>query len=167
VLHVRLERQISRVGRVSAALLLICVLFSPRSGDAKTQCYAPRKIGGWIGGSGDQVTNEISRIEVVRTPQDASVLGWLFQLANGLLYFQPALKYEKTTRVGLSPGSTFTADDRIRGGIALRIASPTTLQVVGAINRYLVSIGERGAALPPSFKAVMTGKAQILVFPCK
>ena len=167
MLRNRLERQPSRVGRVSAALLVISVLFLSGRGDAKTLCYAPRKVGGWIGGSGDQVTNEIKTTEVVTNSGDANVLGWLFQLANGRWYFQPALKYEITAKTGRLSVSTFRMDDRIRGGIALRISSPTTVQVVEAMHRYLASMGKKESALPASWRTVMTGKARMAIGSCK
>lgn len=167
VLLSQLERKITRVVRVSAVLLVSSVLFFPGRGDAKTPCYAPRQVGGWIGSSGDQVTNEIKKIEAVKNSGDASILGWLFQLENGQLYFQPALKYETTTKAGRSSVLTFRMDDRIRGGIALRISSSTTVQVVEAMHRYLASMGERETALPSSWRTVMTGKTRIVVALCK
>ena len=167
MLRNRLERQPSRVGRVFAALLVIFAFLFRGRGDAKPPCYAPRQVGGWIGGSGDQVTNEIKKIEVVKNSGDANILGWLFQLANGRWYLQPALKYEITTKAGRSSVSTFRMDDRIRGGIALRISSPTTAQVVEAMHRYLASMSAREVALPASWRTVMAGKARIVVGLCK
>ncbi len=145
------------MGRIAFKLgiLLTILTFASSAVDAKAQrpgCDSPRSLGGWIGGKGDTVDNEIRQIEVLTARDGGEPIGWFYFLKNSAIWFQPNLVM--SYRAGQY--SVFVPAQVNQGDFAsLRIVDASTSAAAQATRSYLRQLKIGDSALPkPIFEFV-------------
>jgi len=154
MLYKQLERKILGTGRRVAASLALVFCLTPLLGVGTAPCYAPKAVGGWIGGSGDDVNNEIQAINVVKASGGGQVVGWFYRLADADLYFQPAITEVVSKRLGRPARTFIKSDDRVKGKTTLKVGEETILAAAAAMRRFLTTLHVRSSRVPKVFESL-------------
>lgn len=145
-------------GLLTKTLLIFAVALAVPQGHAvPAGCRAPKALGSWIGGRGDEVYNEVNSIEVLEDAKNSQALGWFYTLKDRSVYFQPAFEY--ASRVGQGGRVTrFLRATEGSAAMSVRVRSQTVSAAIWAM-RGVVSVWHvQNSNVPEPFRRFVRGQ---------
>jgi hypothetical protein len=156
--HKRMERNVPK-------LMALAMLLTAASPTAVNACDSPKSVGGWIGGAGDVVSNEIKTINTLESKDTGNALGWFYFLANGQMFFQPSFTVVKKTTPG-GHSTSFVAATNKNGAPSVRVANATAEAAAKAVMHLASIYGVAQNDIPEPWLDLVRGRPSTIVARC-